>query len=506
MTISDCWKEAEEGKTIWTHDGDGVYFAACSDRPYIGEHDGDFLMAYLSKEDLKAPSITAYSAIAREKRTIKKPPYGFAFAPHENRVYVRLRHGADPNGQSIKFTRSFARPTVTAKRCRHLIIDGFVIEGAGNIQAVHFDDACADVTVRNCVFHLVRHGVRCPSRTILEACTYRYVGFDRWTRDLFALDGTENNGVFVLVKGYYRADAVGVGKRANALLEGSLDFGRNITPPATDIVIDRCLIGPAFDGSRIGEFSNSEIKNTVFVECRDDGFQNEGPKKKLSADNNRIHDCRFINCYHDCSHQKHAAGNAFVFRNVIEWNDSALAIPDNFSIKMIGTSPNVDIFYYHNTWIIDYGVKIDGQLRLWADFGGPKSKAHKIDLFMNNIVIVPEGLSDGPGPNPITIAANATVGPSAEAAGFLTVNGGVYAGAAASEMGLDQDLALLPIARRAIWANRCRQAFRTVGPDGAPMMMQARSHSAKNRGPHWPRPATLAFDEGLPGRWSSPGS
>ena len=318
VILSDCWKEAEEGRTEWTDDGDGVYYASYRHRPYIGEHDGDFLMAYLSKEDLKASSISAYSAIAREKRTIKKPPYGFAFVPSENRVYLRLRHGVDPNGQSIKLTSRFARATVVAERCRHLIIDGFVIEGAGNTQAVHFDDASSHVTVRNCVFQLVRHGVRCPSKTMLETCTYRYVGFDRWTRDLFALDGTEDNGVFVLVKGYYHADAVGKGKRANALLEGSLDFGRDIAPPATDVVIDRCLIGPAFDGSRIGEFSNSEIKNTVFIECRDDGFPNEGPKKRLSANNNRIHDCRFINCYHDSSHQKHAAGNAFVYRNVIE--------------------------------------------------------------------------------------------------------------------------------------------------------------------------------------------
>ena len=111
---------------------------------------------------------------------------------------------------------------------------------------------------------------------------------------------------------------------------------------------------------------------------------------------------------------------------------------------MIGTSPDVSIFYYQNSWIIDYDAYTDGQIRLWADFGGPKNKADKIDLFMNNVVVIPEGLSDGPGPNPVIIASNATVGPSAEVADFLTVNGGVYAGAAATDMGLDADQSLLP--------------------------------------------------------------
>jgi hypothetical protein len=505
VIISDTWQEAEEGKVAWTHEGDGVYAAPCFSRPYIGEHAGDFLMAYLSKEDLTADTIEAYSAIARENRVIKKPPYGFAFVPTENRLYVRLRDGADPNGQSIRFTKKLARPTITAERCHHLILDGFIIEGAGNIQAVLFDDDSMDVTVRNCVFRLARHGVRCPPNTILDTCTYHYVGFDRWSRDLYALDGTENHGVFVLVKAYYHAKAVGAGKRGNALLEGSLDFGRNFAPTSTNLLIDNCLIGPCFDGSRIGEFNNSRIRNTVFVECRDDGFQNEGPKKGIRAKNNRIHDCRFINCFHDTSHQNRAVGNAFIYRNLIEWNDAALAIPDNYSIKMIRTSKEANIYYYHNTWIIDYGRHVEGRLRVWADFGGKKSNANMIEMFANNIVVIPQGLSDGPGPNPVIIASNAVVGSSARDTDFLTANGGIYAGPRVADMGLDADHSLLP-----------NSPARHIGLSLPKDLPDSRTGPDANKdagafpfgekpGSNWPRPATLVFNEDLPSRWPSPG-
>ena len=276
VTISDTWREAEEGETIWTRAGGGVYFAQHGARPYIGEHDGDFLMAYLSRQDLEASAITAYSAATRKEEVVKKPPYGFAFAPEERRVYIRLRDGVDPNGRAIKLTNELGRHTLTVKRSSSLIIDGFVLEGAGGTQAIHFDDACQDMTVRNCVFRLAKHGVRCPSNTLLDTCTYHYVGFGRWARDLAALNGPRTNSLFALLKGYYVAASVGAGEKGNALLEGSLEFGYNFREAPTNITVDNCLIGPCFDGSRIGEFDDSEIKHTVFLECRDDGFQNEG--------------------------------------------------------------------------------------------------------------------------------------------------------------------------------------------------------------------------------------
>ena len=473
VTISGTWREAEQGDVVWTDEGGGVFSTLCDERPYVGEHEGDFLMAYLSEADLRAESLEVYSAISRKDVVIKKPPYGFAFASDERRVYIRLRDDADPNGQRIKLTGNFARSIVSVSHSDHIIIDGFVLEGAGCTRSIDFDDHCVAPTVRNCVFRLARFGVRCPSKTLLDTCTYHYVGFDRWTRDLFALDGTRSNGVFVLVKGYYNADAIGFGGgRGNALLEGSIDNGYSFETPQVGVVIYRCLIGPCFDGSRIGEFNESEIKNSVFLECRDDGFQNESPSGKPSA-NNRIHDCRFINCYHDASHQGDSiSGQAFIYRNVFEWNDVDLAIPGNFSIKMISTGSAGRIYYYHNTWIIDYQRPLDRPLSVWADFGGPKSRADKIEVFVNNIVVMPHDLSDKSGPNPKVIASNAVVGPSGSSALFLVANGGVFAGTTRVDIGLDADHALTPSSPLGRSGRRFRKVFQTaveaIWPNGMP--------------------------------------
>ncbi|MEZ5935287.1 MAG: right-handed parallel beta-helix repeat-containing protein [Alphaproteobacteria bacterium] len=505
VLISDSWAEAENGDVVWTDAGDGVYHAACEERPYIGEHDGDFLMAYLSEDDLRAPSIVTYSAIHGEDIEVSKPPYGFAFEPAERRLYLKLRDGRDPNGQAVRLTGSFGRSSLSVSRSSHVILDGFVFEGAGDSQAVAFDDGCDHATVRNAVFWLARHGVRCPSNTILESCAYRYVGFDRWTRELFALDGAADNGVFALVKGYYHADAVGVGGGAgNALLEGSLDFGYNFQDAQSNILIDRCLIGPCFDGSRIGEFVDSEIKDTVFLECRDDGFQNEGPDGKPSS-NNRIHDCRFIDCYHDTSHQGRSIdGDAFVYRNVFEWTDPALAIPHNFSIKMIASPAAADVYYYQNTWVIDYGASYGGALGVWADFGGDSS-AGEIEAFINNVVVIPHDLSDGRGLNPKIIASNAVVAASPADAGFLTANGGVYAGSDSADMGLNADRSL----QEGSPARGIGQPLPTPLPDSRTDPDAYRDAGAfpfgERPGADWPRPRRIVFDDRPPARWTSPG-
>lgn len=506
VLISDSWEEAETGRVPWTDAGDGVFFTEREARPYIGEHDGDFLMAYLSERDLRAPELSVHSAIKGKTVRVQKPAYGFAFVPAERRLYIRLRDGLDPNGRAIRLTGSLGRDTFSIHQSSNVILDGFVFEGAGAAKAVAFDDDCREVMVRNAVVWLARHGVRCPSGTVLDACTYRYVGFDRWTREMFALNGAADNGVFPLIKGYYHADAVGAGGgKGNALLEGSLDFGYDFKTAQSNILIDRCLIGPCFDGSRIGEFVDSEIRRTVFVECRDDGFQNEGPKGKPSA-NNRIHDCRFINCHHEGSHQgKHIAGEAFVYRNLMEWTDPGLAKPGNFSIKMINTPKDADVYYYHNSWIIDYGPSYYGEVSLWADFGGPNSNADRIAGLFNNVIVTPYDLVDGPGPNPTAIAGNAVVASSEAGAEVLTVNGGVYAGPSTADMRLADDASLLPESP----ARAIAQPLPAHLPDSRSGPGAQRDAGAfpfgERPGPDWPRPTAIVFDETPPNRWTSPG-
>lgn len=434
------WQEARNGTVTWTDDGGGVFFASRSSRPYIGSHLNDFLMAYKTEADLRAASITAFSAIAGANRTISKPDYGFAFVDGENRVYVHLRGGANPNGQPIKLTTAFSQTIIDVNNCDFMIIDGFNIEGAGDTSAIDFDPNCASPIIRNCRITHSRHGVRSPTNIIIEGCEYAYEGFGQWARDLFALDGTTDHGVFVLAKGYYNAGDIpeAGGGSGNALLEGSIDFGRNIEPPPNNVRIRGNVIGPCFDGCRIGEHNNSFLIDNVIQECFDDAYQNESSIGH-PASGNQIARNRIENCFRDGSFQSlDNNGSAFVYRNLIIHDDDDIAL-FGASLKMISTPPAFNVFVYQNTWI--YDLSSGASIRIWDDFSS--ATPEEINNFYNNLIALSSNLNGShSSKQPQSIQNNVVSGTSSGNVSALTQGGGAFVGTSLASHQLDADFAL----------------------------------------------------------------
>lgn len=502
--VSNLWAEADNGTVTWNSDSDDVYFASRSSRPYIGAHDDTFLMAYKNEPDLRAATITAPSAIASgANRTISKPDYGFAFVSGENRVYVRLRDRSNPNGQSVKLNANFQQTIFDFNNADNVILDGFLIEGGGDGTAVNFDGNCANPTVRNCIFTHCRHGVRQPNNTLIEWCEYKYTGFGTWARDLFALDGISDHGVFVLLKGYYNAQFLG-GDFFNALLEGSIDFARDISPVPTGNEVRFCLIGPAFDGSRLGNSNFSSVHDCVIQECFDDGLNFDGLSGHPS-NGNECHDNLFRDCYRDVSFQaSEMAGSGFVYRNVFQHTDNDLAIR-GASQKTISTPTAWSGFIYHNTWRMVFDPALSANLRVWDDFSG--ATPERILNFYNNIVMLSDDLSGShSSEKPQSIQSNAVVGTSSGNVSVLTGGGGAFAGTDEADMELDA--ALVPggtspaigIGRALVSGNPDSRSGAGVNDDAGAFV------SGETPVSPWPRAATTTFDTSLPSRWTSPGA
>lgn len=483
--ISSLWPEPDQSaQNFWTNDGDGVFFAS-HPRPYIGSHNNDFLMYFKTEGDLRATSVDG----------VTKPRYGLAFVPSENRVYVRLRNDVNPNGQQIKITDSFTRTIFDFNNCDNVIVDGFVIEGSGNTPAIEYDENCTGVLVRNCVFTHGRHGVRLPDNSVVDTCEYRHTGFGDWAAEVLALDGKSNNGVFTLAKNYYNATVIGGGS-GDALLEGSIDIGP--VNAQTGLVFDKCLLGPAFDGCRIGNYNNSELRNSVMLQCRDDGFQNESFRSTHQSSGNQIHDCRFVDCFVGGSHQGGSiSGVAQVYRNVFENRDARFFHNILYILKTLSTPGAASMNYYHNTFINFSDPGASNQF-VWYDFSN--GTANRIINFLNNIVIYPGSLTNGSGPNPQVRASNALVAPSSN--GTIQGSGGVFAGTSEGDMGLGSDLALL--------AGSPAVGIGTTLPGGLP---DSRSGAGVNDdagafplgeavGANWPRERTTTFDLNPPSLFS----
>ena len=507
--VDSLWQEARNGTQNWDSVGGGV-FRARHKRPYMGEHNGDYLQYYKSRTDLEADSITAFSAIAGGNRTIKKPPYGFAFEPDggstsanaNGTVFVRLRNNVNPNGQSIKLTDNFSQLIVDQNNADNVVWDGLTFRGSGNTSAIDVATDCASPTFSNCDFQLCRHGITVANATLIKHCSYRYVGFEKWARDLLRLDGTADNGVFVIQKGYFNRTIIG-GTKHDALAEGSIDFGRATSQ--RDIEITKCLIESCFDGCRAGEHDHVRVHGNVFSYCRDDGIQAESfrsSNKSLAID---IHDNLFFNCYHDVSHQgDDIKGKHRVYRNLSIADDPDMAIPNNYAIKTISTDPAASIFYFQNTWIWDFGVNIN--LGLWADFGGPSS-GDQIDRLFNNIVIIPRGLTNGNGGNPRSIERNAVAAQSSGAASFLTAGGGAFAGTSKAAMKLNAEF--VPTG-----SSPAKNLGRSLPDD----LIDSRTGIVEGRrtvgafqegeapGPNWPRPRSFVPGDDTPPRWPNPGA
>lgn len=509
--IDNLIEDARDGTRSWTNEGGGVY-SSSGNRPFMGEHNGDYLQYYKSENDLRASSITAFSAIAQADRTIEKPAYGFAFEPDggstspnaSGTIFIRLRNNVNPNGQSILLTKNFSQGMIDQNNADNIIWDGLTIRGSGNVAAVNADTACASPTFSNIDFQLCRHGVEVASATLFDNCTYRYVGFDQWCRDIFTNNqgNKDDNGVFVIFKGYFNGEIIG-GSSGNALGEGSMDFGKSTAQ--SNIEIRSCRIGPCFDGLRPGESQNVDVHDNVFFFCRDDAYQAENDRFAVGADDIDVHDNLFFNCFNDSSHQNNNInGTHRHYRNVHLWDDTDFDLPDSNVHKMISTPATCDVFIYHNTYILDYGASVGGDLRLWADFS--TATADRIINFFNNAIVIPRDLSDGSGPNPQAITNNAVVGPSSGVASFLTGGGGVFAGTATADMDLNADFSLQGTSP-AVGIGRSLPGGLPDSRVGAGVNDDAGAFPlGETPGPDWPRSKNVTFSDGTPPRWTNPGA
>ena len=490
VRISNLWAAADTGTQTWTNDGGGVYFAS-HPRPYIGSHNGDFLMHFLSEADLRAGQVQG----------VTKPGYGLAFEPSQNRVYVRLRNGVNPNGQSVKISDSIRQTLFEFTNADNVILDGFVFEGSGNTGAVSFNSSCANPVVRNCVFTYGRFGVSMDADNgLIDTCEYLHVGFGEWCAEVLDLDGLSNNGPFTLAKTYFNAAAVGQGGGSgNALLEGSIDIGPFSSAPFDNLTIDRCLLGPAFDGSNIGRYSNSEILRTVFFQCRDDGVQMESDGAgSQTGDNNEVHDCRFVDCFVGTSHQATTIGPNYVYRCIFENRDARFRHNTLYMLKMLKSASGLQLHHYHNLYINLSNAGNTNQF-LWYDFSN--GTGNRIRNFINNIIIFPRNFDTSGGPNPQTISNNAVVGPSAGAVSTLTPNGGVFAGTSESDMDLGPNLQLE--------ASSPAVGIGTTLPGGFPDSRPGENDDAGpfplgvDPGANWPREQTRTFDLNPPSQFES---
>ncbi len=490
--ISGFNQNARAGNSnFWTADsgGGGVFFKTNVRRPFFATHNGDFLMYYKTEGDLRAASVSG----------VRKPAYGMAFVPNggstasnaAGTLFVRLRGDVNPNGQRVNFPSNYAQVLFDLNNSDNIIIDGFTFEGSGNTEAINFDTSCANGHVRNCVFEICGFGVRPNAGCLISTCEYLYTGFGQWAKEIGQLDGINANGVFTLLKSYYVGTVIG-SNAGNAILERGFVAGRD--PTLSNITIDRCLMGPTFDGNRIGEFDNSTVQFSVYLQCRDDGDQNESFRPNNRSQNNEIHDCRFLDCFVAYSRQEASnLGNSFFYRNVVENRDPLLRHNTLFILKTIkSTTASIDQVY-HNTFINKANPGATSQF-LWYDFNN--GSGNTIRNLKNNIVIFENAFTNGGGPNPQSIAGNAFVGPTAN--GIVQGSGGVFAGTNESAMDLNGDLSL-PASSPAAGIG---VALNSTFPDTGLNQDDAGAFPVGvDVGLNWPRERVRTFDLTKPVNW-----
>ncbi|MDH3661925.1 MAG: hypothetical protein OEU92_18165 [Alphaproteobacteria bacterium] len=488
VTISDEWRSARDGTQDWTpsNDGSGIFSAAHGD-VYVGSHEGDFLLCYRSRSALKAAAVLG----------TKKPPYGLAF--ENGRVFIRLRGKKNPNGRSIKITQSFGRPTVTFDNAHHCIIDGFRIEGSGNAPAIEVNRNCKNPTITNNVSTLSRFLCRVGSNAIVDYNHYSYAkkGFGDWCEEVNALNPGKFNAFFTIVKKHF----VKPSNRSNALLEGGIVAAFS---GSTDknLVCSRNYIESVFDGSRFGDFKNSDEFLNIFERTGDDCVQFEISTAAVSQGGGLRHfNNRYINPFGPVhSHQGQGMkGDQFVFRNVMEVTDPS-KYQQEFVIKMIKTPGSCKAHHFHNLYRL---TKRSDPRFLWFAFSN--GTADRVINFRNNLIISDANIPNGAGPRPKKIEGNVYAGPSANST--VQGTGGGFAGSGQAAMGLKLNFALKP-GSPAKNKGRNLPAFLNNADEligGTPSTVDAGPFPIDfDPGPDWPRPRKEAFNEDrLPARWRS---
>lgn len=429
VTISNYWQEVYEGTQAWVDQGSGVYAASHADA-YSGSFQGSFLFRYQSRSDLEATNLVVPSILGGNN-TITKPAYGFA--EESGTFFLKLPGGADPNGQRVKITDDFQQVVLTFTNCDHVIVDGINVEGAGDIQAISFDAASAAPTIRNCKVDHSRFLGRVSSDFLIEWNEYTYDGFAAWMRELIALDGLGNAGIFDINKNYNVSSG-------NTFYEGGIITGTTSTDETGEIRFN--WIHGVFEGMRAGEHDDVDIHDNVIEDCGDNWIEFESFRgSDASADIRFFHNL-CLNA-HDAG-LSHQPGNDFqgphyIWGNVFLNDDLTLAAP-RFMIKTINAATNSNdplIAYWNNYFKARRGTTLfsspSGQSAIWGE-SFSSDDAEEIDRFSNNVAIYEDDLDDAGQPNPATIETNILAAPS-DSTAFQSGGGSRVANEAALVLG-----------------------------------------------------------------------
>lgn len=486
-------KEAAfNGTQTWTDQGGGRYSAAIGDT-YMGTDTitGDFLPKYSSIANLDASSVNGKN----------KPQIGCCVVG--STLHVRLRNNADPNGRSLIFPFDESGNVVDFDNADEVIWDGCEIIGGGEQSGITFDSNSANPVIRNVRTTTSRFLARVPSDTIVTWCSYGLGDFDQgaaaWMREVVSLNGNEPAAFFDIIKGDL-ADG------GNALYEGGICAQSGTAD--SDCEFSFNWMKGVFDGARFGEFINSVMHSNVGEEIGDDWVQFESDNTSNDGDGNEAFFNRIRNPHGPVfSHQNSISAHHEVYRNLVEITEPSIFRPLRL-IKMIRTADNSNIRYWQN-YFEHFGTS--DSRSIWYQFGTPDgtgfdSGGAQIELFINNVVVFPGGISSNSGGVPETLGDNAVIGPSST--DFVQGTNGFNAGTAKADLGIDDNF--VPQSGSAlIGAGRDLPTLTPALPtdpttiDGSREIGVFESNEAP--GADWPRAFGLLFDQELPPRWTSPG-
>jgi hypothetical protein len=365
VMISGLWKNADQGNVDWEPLW-GTWAEPHGDS-HLASVDGSFLMRFGGDrpvDNLKAETFMGY----------KKPGHGYAF--NQDKIFVRLPDDADPRGKSIKFCDKPAQNIVQAKGSPNVTLNGFVIEGAGDADAVVCDEASEGFKAINCVFTHSRRAVRMPHNARLSWCEYRFDGFWDYYLDLVRLNGAGTAALFDFAKKHW------TGKNG-ALLEGGM-CESIYAGGSKGCEISHCYMHSTFDGQRLGAFVGVDSHHNVYARNIDNHIEFEAAFKTRTTAGNHEHHSLLLDCPAGPVSHQDSAGNMqgphYVSHSIIANRE----IHAPFMIKLLGVKGN--IVYAHNELELKAGRDENwGNMNAIAAAMKNESVSNKLKLY-NNVI------------------------------------------------------------------------------------------------------------------------
>jgi len=333
VRISRLWKEADQGKVRWSQKC-GVWAAKHGDS-FMGSYGDEFLFRYKNVDDLKADKILG----------VNKPKFGYA--QKDGEIYVLLPGDEDPNGKQIKLADKPDQNVIKIKNSKGFVLQGFVIEGSGNGDAIMYDKDSEGPIIRDCVFTHCRRCARLPHKSLVEWCEYTYPGFKNFFDHLFDMNRNDGTTIFTMVKKYWAS-------RGNAAVEGG--FAESIYDSGSKNCEFRFnFYHQVFDSERLGAFVDTTSHHNVSQYTYDNHWEMENWNPKRSTSNLHVHHYLMLDCIAGpCSHQdstgKGMKGPHKVSHSIIRSTDPERYHPP-FLIKLLNLDSLKEPIVYERNYM-----------------------------------------------------------------------------------------------------------------------------------------------------------